>query len=135
MVDLARQLGIQVAERVVREPGEVDDGVETVEQRGLDVAQVDPEGRNLDAVGEEVTALVVEAVEPDDVVAGLAEERHDQRADEAVVAGDEDLHPPSAVLAAASPAGVPMSWNVSESLTAAIVPPCASRSKYAPGSA
>ena len=98
-VDCARQPGVEVAERVVREAGEVHDGVEALDLRRPGVADVEPLGRHGGAGGVEVAALVEEGVEAGDVVARVGEHLGHDRPDVAVVAGDENLHPAGNVAA------------------------------------
>ena len=67
------------------------DGVESRQVAGRHVADVQLErGHGLGAVAE-VAAAIVESVEPDDVMARLAQDRAEHGADVAVMAGDEEL--------------------------------------------
>ena len=86
-----RELGVEVAERVVRERGEVDDGVEAREFVCGHVADVELERRQSGLDGAEIAAAVEERVEPGHVVPGRDESRPGHRAEVAVVAGDEDF--------------------------------------------
>src|SRR5205085_10540377 len=95
---------VQVAERVVRERREVDDGVEAGQVRRGYVADVPRQLVQAPDLRPEVAATVEERVQADDVVAGLGDERRDHRADVAVVAGDEDLHGRSSTRSASSSA-------------------------------
>src|SRR5919198_1648276 len=84
--------GVQVAERVVRERREVDDGVEPSQIGGAHVAEGPPKLLHPPELRAEIAAAVEERVEADDVVARLGDQRRDDRADVAVVAGDDHLH-------------------------------------------
>ena len=90
LVDVVRRLRIQVADRVIADGGEVQDGVEALEVGDLDVAYVLADGLDLsrlrpeDARGEQIR------VESDDLVAGPLGERDQDGADVAVVAGDKN---------------------------------------------
>ena len=101
MVDGEGDLGREVAERVVGERGEVDDGVEAVEVLGGDVADVGLAGGQLGDVAERVVGEQAR-VEPDRLVAGRLQQRGQDGADVAVVAGDEDLHSTRSAISRAS---------------------------------
>ena len=72
MIDVVGAGFVQATERIVRERGEVNDGVEAAKIRRLDVADVLANRRHSGQVGAEVAALVEIGVEPGDVVAGRA---------------------------------------------------------------
>ncbi len=91
-VDVVRPIGVEIADRVVRERRQVHDRVEAGELLGTEIAHVAGERRDATGVRAEVAAAVVERVDPHDVVARLPERRRGDRADVAVVAGDEDPH-------------------------------------------
>ena len=92
MVDLVGRLRVQVADRVVADGGQVDDRVEALEVLDLEITDVTRERLNLGnlvperARGEEV------GVDADDVMAGGLDDRDEDGADVAVVAGDEYAH-------------------------------------------
>jgi hypothetical protein len=75
VVDVEGQLGVQVAERIVRQRGEVDDGVHALEVGARDVAEVLANRRHV-GTGPDVGARLEQvAVEADDVVARGAKAR------------------------------------------------------------
>ena len=70
----------------------MDDGVESFQVSGADVAQVECKRRFELRVLAEVTAPEVEGIEADDVVTGVAQRRSEHRPDVAVVSGHENSH-------------------------------------------
>jgi hypothetical protein len=70
----------------------VDDGVEAGELRRLDVADVGSKGGEWGCVTGEIAALVEECVQSGHVVSRLAQDTGEDRADVAVVSGDENVH-------------------------------------------
>ena len=91
VVDGVGDVGGEVAERVVGERGEVDDGGEAVEVFRGDVADVGLARGDPRRLGERMVGEQAE-VEPDRLVPGRPQQRRQDGADVAVVAGDEDLH-------------------------------------------
>ena len=82
MVDLVGELGVEVAERIVGQAGEMDDGVEADEVGVLDVADVLADRRDVIRRAEPVAEgapLVKVAVEAGHVMAALAEQRYEDR--------------------------------------------------------
>ena len=67
------RLGVEVAERIVRERREMDDRVEAREVGRRDVADVGDRALDALRLGAEVAAAVEARVEPDDVVPGVGE--------------------------------------------------------------
>jgi hypothetical protein len=93
VVDLVGHRRVEVAERVVRQAREVQDGVVAGKLGRAHVAQIAPQGgcrrpllARKHAVGEQP------AVEAGHPVAGLLQQRHQDLADVAVAAGDENPH-------------------------------------------
>src|SRR5918995_3252212 len=92
VVDVVRELRVEVTERIVRKRRKVDDGFETLEMAGLDVAEIKPDaGDRLPAIPE-AARLVKAGVEPHHLVTGLDQQRDHDRSDVALMAGDQDLH-------------------------------------------
>ena len=94
VVDVVGELAIEVAERVVRQGGEVDDRVEPAQVVHGHVAQVAldrRDARQARRVAEGAGAVEID-VEADDLVTGGQEFRHEDGADVAEVTGDEDPH-------------------------------------------
>ena len=95
-VDAARELRLELARRVVRDAREVDHGVDRREERPIEAAHVGrARSRSLSpkrAARARERVSEVEAVEHRDPVALLEEQRHEDRADVAGAAGDEDVH-------------------------------------------
>src|SRR5690606_32044877 len=91
VVDAVGEPGPELAERVVRQLGEVDDGVDALEVLGADVADVDDVGAGpLRSAGGVEPALAVEAgIDADDLVAVGEELGGEHRADVTVDTGDE----------------------------------------------
>ena len=91
MVDVVGQLGVEVAEGVVRQRREVHDGVEALEVALDDIAGVLADRRDAHA-GAEAAALEEVDVEADDLVARLLQKRHQDSANVSVVTGYQNLH-------------------------------------------
>ena len=75
MVDVVRELRVEVTERIVRQGGEVDDGFETLEMAGLDVPEIKPDAGDLLPAIPEAARLVEAGVEPHHLVTGLDQQR------------------------------------------------------------
>ena len=90
LVDVVGGLRVEVADRVVADRREVQDGVEALEIRDLDVADVLAQRLDLGRRGAEHARGEQIRVEPDDVVAGSLGERDEDGADVAVVTGDKN---------------------------------------------
>jgi len=88
MVDVVRDLGVQVAQRIVGERREVDDRVEPLQVRRLDVPKVQPQLRNVVNARSERTPPEEITVEADHLVAGAEQHRHHHGADVTLVSGD-----------------------------------------------
>ena len=91
-VDVSVSHGIKSPERIVREPGQVDDRVEAGEVGGPHIADVANAPDNPLGARAEVTATVEVGVEASDVVPAGGEERPEHRPDVAEMSGDEDSH-------------------------------------------
>ena len=92
MIDVVRELGVEITERVVRERGEVDHGLVPFEVARSDVANVAPH-RPYGLAGIAERARLIEVrVETDRFVAGLEQHRYHPRPDVAVVTCHEDSH-------------------------------------------
>ena len=89
MVDVVGGLRVEVSEGVVAHRGQVDNGVEAEQVLTLDVANVGSQGLDPLRGGTEGAGLEDVQVEPDDLVAGPVKRRGQDRADVAVVAGDQ----------------------------------------------
>ena len=92
MVDVVGRLRVEVADRVVADRREVDDGVEAVEVLALDVADVACSDSTSACAAPKVQAAKRSRVESDDLVAGPLEHGDQHGADVAVVTGDEYAH-------------------------------------------
>ena len=92
MVDVVRDLGIQVAERIVGERRDVQDGVDSFEVSRVDAANVGADRGNVDDAGAERAGGVEVAVEADDVVSRGQQHRNHDGADVSEVSGDENPH-------------------------------------------
>lgn len=92
------QIGLELAGRIVGDPGDVDHDLLAREDRrveGADVGPHDVEPRR-ELLGELPERVAeIEAVEHGDLVPTLEEERDEGRADVTTTAGDEDLHGPA----------------------------------------
>jgi len=91
-VDVVGEVGVEVAERVVGEGAQVDDGVYALQVLGGDVAQVDVEERDLVGRGPEVAIVEETGVEADDVDALPAKKRNELDADVAAMTRDQHAH-------------------------------------------
>ena len=94
VVDVVGQGRVEVAERIVRQRGQVDDRVDPVELLHGDVAQVGVDLRDRRqpvGVAERAAAIQV-GVEPDDLVTGRLEDGDEDGADVAEMTGDENPH-------------------------------------------
>ena len=93
MVDLVRELGIEIAERVVREIGQVDHRVEAAQLIDRDIPHVLLELRNgYNTLLFERALLEQIGVEAHHFVARFDEDRDHNGADVALMAGDQYLH-------------------------------------------
>jgi hypothetical protein len=90
-VDRVGESGVEVAERVVREGTEMDDGVDAPAHRRGEISQV--HGLRRGGRGRTVVAVrEVPDVETDDLVAGRREHRPNHRPEVAVRAREQDAH-------------------------------------------
>ena len=97
LVDVVGELGIEVAEWIVRQRGEVDDGVDALEIGRLDVADVPADLGDLGERAGEAALPVVVGVHPDDLDAVCEQHRDQHRSDVSLVPSDQYAHdrPPS----------------------------------------
>ena len=91
MVYLVGHVGIEIADGVIRDRGQMDNRFEALEISGLDVPHVGADLIDLEPALAE-PALEQARVEPDHGVARLLEQQHQRSADIAIVACDEDSH-------------------------------------------
>ena len=95
MVDVVGQLGVEVAQRVVGQGREVDDGVEAREVGGLDGANVLLEGTDgFPPVPKSGTPVQI-GVQADDLMARLDHHGRHDRPDVAPATGQKELHRPA----------------------------------------
>jgi hypothetical protein len=92
MVDVVRELGIEVAQRVVGKGGEMDDRVHALEVGGLHLTHVLLDRVDGFAPGAEGRPPVQVGVETDDLMAGRSQVRGHDSSDVAAAAGDQDPH-------------------------------------------
>ena len=92
MIDVVGELRIQVAERIVRQGGEVNHRVEAGELGRLDPAHVGANRRHLRAFAAEGAFLEKIRIQPDDLVTRADEDVHHHGADIAVVTGYQYSH-------------------------------------------
>ena len=94
VIDAEGDVRIDVAQGIVRQRREVDDGVDARQIGARHVANVLPEHGHIGnpAAGLIGAALVKVAVAADDLVARLQEHRHHHRSDIAKMAGHQDFH-------------------------------------------
>ncbi len=92
VVDVVGAARVEVAQRVVRDAGQVDDGVEALEVLGFDIADVEGQRLAVEHGRVEIAAAKEAVVEADDFVPCALEERDEYAADVAFMAGDEDFH-------------------------------------------
>ena len=101
VVDLHRDLGAVLAQRIVRQFGQVDHRVEASEIGRLDGAQILVERAGAEAGGERVVVQAAVAIEADveagDFMARGFEPGSEAGADVALGAGDENFHVDSSV--------------------------------------
>src|SRR4051794_1129710 len=90
MVDLIGRVGVEIADRVVADRGEMNDRVETDEVRSLNVAHVEPQRLDVMPVGPKVARLEDVGVETHDAVSGPLEDWDQHRPDVAVVTRYKD---------------------------------------------
>ncbi len=94
LVDVVGELGIELPHRVVGETGEVDHSVDAVEVFQLDVANVAqdlPVGGDV-ALARRDAILEIADVESGHPMAALLGEARQDRADVALIAGDQNVH-------------------------------------------
>ena len=92
VIDVVGNLRIQIAERIVRQRREVDDRIEAGQARHVQVADVGAHRRNLRALRAQRAVLEEIGVQSDDVVTGAHQHVHHDRADVAVVSGNQYAH-------------------------------------------
>lgn len=94
MIDGEGDIGIEVAERIVGQRSEMDDGVDPFQVLPGHVADILADRRNVDelAGGGECTALVQIGVVADDFMAGFDQHRHHDGADITLMTCDENAH-------------------------------------------
>ncbi len=92
MVDVVRPVGIEVPERVVRQRRQVDDGVEASQVVRGDVADIFVDRRCPVVVAAEDTVAEECRIEAHHIVALRGEVAGHDRADIALVTGDENAH-------------------------------------------
>src|SRR6185295_14559654 len=92
VVDLVGEPHVEVAQGIVREGGEMHDGVEAFEVGGPDGTHVLLEGADRLRPGPEGRSPVEVGVEADDLVAGPDQEGRHDGPDVAPAAGEEDPH-------------------------------------------
>jgi hypothetical protein len=85
MIDVVGPVGLQIAQGIIAEGGQVDDGVEALQIRGLHVSNVLAESPDAGGLIRETTVFEEEAVEAYDVVSCVLQDRHHHRSDIAVV--------------------------------------------------
>ena len=96
MVDLIGDFRVVFAERIVRQLGQVNDGVEALEVSRRDTTQVFDQRRSRDlhvaGIGEQPAVTVIAVVQAYDVVPGFDQSRNQHATDIAVDAGDQNSH-------------------------------------------
>ena len=92
VVDLVGELGVQVAQWIVGEGGQMDDGIEPAQIGDLELAHILGEGPDRLAPVAEGGAAVEVGVDPDHLVAGIEEEGGHHRPDVAAASGEKDFH-------------------------------------------
>ena len=95
VIDVLGQLRVEIAQRVVGEGREVDDGVEALEVGYFDRAHVLLDGADGLTPGSEGRTPVQIRVQPHDVVARLEHHRGHDRPDVASTPREQDSHSPS----------------------------------------
>ena len=93
VVDLVGQVRVQVAQRVVGQSGQVDDGIEPVEVFRSDLAHVDPaRGRLIGGRGPQHARREQAEVHPDRIVPGVGQHGHHDRTYVASGTSDQYTH-------------------------------------------
>jgi hypothetical protein len=92
VIDLVRQVRIEISQRIVRERGEMHDGVASAQVGGLDVANILHDGGHLRHAAAERAAVIQVDVHAEHVVPGGLQAPRQDRADVAEMTGDEDAH-------------------------------------------
>ena len=92
MIDLVRQRRVQIAQRIVGERRQMDDGIEAAQIRDLEGADVLAEGRDRLAPGTERRAAIEVSVDAGHLVPGLLQKRRHDGADVTATAGEENSH-------------------------------------------
>ena len=92
VVDVVGAIGVQIAQRVVGQGCEVDDGVKALQLGTPHVAQIGLDPRDFRRTGAEYAALKEPAVEADDRMPRSLKHRHHDGAEITRVAGNQHFH-------------------------------------------
>src|SRR5207244_7088729 len=92
MIDVVRQIRIQVAQRIVRKSREMNDSFKSLEVLRLDVAQVLPDGRKFSRGIAEGALLEKIAVQSHHFMARVGHQRRHDGADVAFMASQQYSH-------------------------------------------
>src|SRR5262249_19082781 len=91
-VDVVGQVGVDVAQRIVRQRGQVTDGVDALELLRADVAQIGVDAGHVVGRRAKVAGVEVAVVEADHLVPRLAQHADHLDPDVAPVPGYQNLH-------------------------------------------
>src|SRR5262245_57287254 len=92
MIDVVGAVGVEIAQRIIRQGGEMDDRVEAGQGILLDFTKIDAERSDVVEPGTEITAREELGIEADHVVAGGPQKRDEHGADVTGVTGDQNSH-------------------------------------------
>ena len=93
VVDGESQIGIEIAQGVVGQGGQMDERVETLQVAGRNVAEVLPDGRDRLRIDPEGAGFEEVGVEPGHLMACFEQQVGQDRPDVAVVPRHQNLHP------------------------------------------
>lgn len=94
VVDAVGQRRVVIAQRIVRQPRQVDDRIEALQDVAVDIAHVADDLGHLRQFAVEGAGAEQVGVQARDLVAALHEHGHKHAADVALVSGQEDFHVP-----------------------------------------
>ena len=92
MVDVVGQALVMLAERVVRQLGQMHHRIELDDIGGIDVADILGQHRQMAAIVVERAVAVEAGIETGDLMAVVLQQPSEDCADIAVCAGDQDFH-------------------------------------------
>ena len=92
MIDVVGELGVEIAQGIVGQRRKMDDGVESLQETAIHVAQIGADLTDRRRRGTKIAPVIEPDVKPGNLVPRFLHQRHHDRADETQVPGDQDSH-------------------------------------------